>query len=213
MQCSAIKTVVCLTTIIFFLHSQSAKANEWKLEKQDKNVSLYSQDSESGYKEIKVKTRVKAHPHALVALLNDVEYSPNWMHNCIEVKIIDEMSPTERVINSFFAAPWPVKDRDMVILSKSNMSPNAVRIEISDQADHIKHHTKYVRMQKMYGVWQATLTADGMTDISYTGGGNPGGNLPVFIADRELISSMFKTFQNLQQAMQMDKYQPAEITD
>ena len=213
MQCKAIKTAICFLVLSVLLSSNSSWADDWKLERQKKSVSIFSKKSDSGYKEILVKVIVKAKPHALIALLNDVAFSPNWIHNCIEVKILDEISSTERLINSFFVAPWPVKDRDMVFYSKTTFSNNTVQIEISDRGNTTPHHAKYVRMQNMYGLWRAKGLGDGRSEITYTGSGNPGGNLPTFIANKELVSSMFKTFQNLSNVILLDEYQSIEITD
>ena len=194
-------------------HSNSCLANQWKLEKQKGSVSIFSKKADSGYKEILVKTIVDTNPHALIALLDDVAFSTKWMHNCIEVKILEEISPTERLINSFFSAPWPVKNRDMVFHSKTTFNDNKVQIEISDRGDTTPQHTKYVRMQNMYGLWEASALGNGTSEITYTGRGNPGGNLPTFIANRELITSMFKTFQNLNKVILLNEYQSLEITD
>lgn len=213
MQCQAIKTAVCLLILTVLLNSNLSWANDWKLEKQKNNVSIYSKQSDSGYKEILVKTIVDVNPHALVALLDDVAFSSKWIHNCIEVKIIDEVSPTERLVNSFFAAPWPIKDRDMVFYSKTTFNNHTVQIEISDRGDTIPQHPKYVRMQNMHGLWEANSLENGKSEITYTGSGNPGGSIPIFIANKELISSMFETFQNLKKVIVLDEYQPIEITD
>jgi hypothetical protein len=208
MQCKAIKTAVCFLVLAALLHSHSICANEWKLEKQKNSVSIYSKKADSGYKEIFVKTIVDVNPHALIALLDDVAFSSKWIHNCIEVRILEEISPTERLINSFFSAPWPVKNRDMVFHSKTTFNENKVQIEISDRGDTTPQHPKYVRMQNMYGLWEANALENGTSEITYTGSGNPGGNLPTFIANKELITSMFKTFQNLSKVILLDEYQP-----
>lgn len=213
MQCSTIKTTVCLLVLTALLTSNISWANGWKLEKQKNTVSIYSKKTDSGYKQILVKTIVEANPHALVALLDDVAFASKWIHNCIEVKILDEISPTERLVNSFFNAPWPIKDRDMLTFSTTTISDNKVQIEISDRGDSRPQHAKFVRMQNMHGIWEASTLEHGKSEITYTGGGNPGGNLPAFVANRELINSMFKTFQNLNKVILLDQYQPTEITN
>ncbi|GAC36773.1 hypothetical protein GPSY_1135 [Paraglaciecola psychrophila 170] len=68
-------------------------------------------------------------------------------------------------------------------------------------------------MQNMYGLWEASPLGNGRTEITYTGSGNPGGNLPTFIANKELITSMFKTFQNLNKVILLDEYQSLKITN
>ena len=108
--------------LVALLNSNSGWADDWKLEKNKNNVSIYSKQTDSGFKEIRVKTIVEAYPHSLVALLNDVEFSSNWIHNCIEVKILSQTSSTERLINSFFTAPGPLKNRDMVFYSKTTFT-------------------------------------------------------------------------------------------
>jgi hypothetical protein len=213
MQCQAKKTAGYLLVLSFLLNSNKSWADDWKLEKHKDTVSIYSKKTDTGYKKVLVKTIVKAKPHALIALLGDVAFAPQWMFNCIEVKILDEISPKERLINSFFAAPWPVKDRDMVFYSKTTSSHNTVQIEISDRGDTTPHHSKYVRMQEMHGMWEASLLENGRSVITYTGSGNPGGKLPTFVANKELINTMFKTFQNLNKVIVLEKYQPSVITD
>jgi hypothetical protein len=199
--------------LVALLNSNSGWADDWKLEKNKNNVSIYSKQTDSGFKEIQVKTVVEAYPHSLVALLNDVEFSSNWIHNCIEVKILSQTSPTERLINSFFTAPWPLKNRDMVFYSKTTFTHNSVQIEISDRGDTTPLNPKYVRMQNMNGLWQASELENGKSEITYTGSGNPGGNIPVFIGNKELITSLFETFQNLKKVILLDQYQPVKITD
>ena len=213
MQCKAIKTAVYLLVLLVLVNSNSSWAQDWKLEKQKNKVSIYSKQTDTGYKEIMVKTIVETNPHALIALFNDVAFSPKWIHNCLEVKILEAISPTERLVHNFFEAPWPVKDRDMVSLSAITSSELAVQIKISDRGDAIPHHANYVRMQNMHGLWEANSLEDGKSEIIYTGGGNPGGNLPTFIANRELITSMFKTFQNLNKVILLEKYQLIKIPD
>jgi hypothetical protein len=199
--------------LVALLNSNSGWADDWKLEKNKNNVSIYSKQTDSGFKEIRVKTIVEAYPHSLVALLNDVEFSSNWIHNCIEVKILSQTSSTERLINSFFTAPWPLKNRDMVFYSKTTFTHNSVQIEISDRGDTTPLNPKYVRMQNMNGLWQASELENGKSEITYTGSGNPGGNIPVFIGNKELITSLFETFQNLKKVILLDQYQPVKITD
>ena len=213
MQCQAIKTTVYVLILTALFYNKACWADDWTLEKQKNNVSIYSKQTDSGYKEILVKTTVETHPHALIALLDDVIFSPKWIHNCLEVKILQEVSATQRLVNTFFEAPWPVKNRDMVTLSITTVSDHNVQIEISDHGATTPHHPKYVRMQNMHGIWRAKVMENGKTTISYTGGGNPGGSLPTFIANKELITSMFKTFQNLNKVILLDKYQAIKIAD
>jgi hypothetical protein len=101
----------------------------------------------------------------------------------------------------------------MVTFSTTTLSDKKVRIEISDRGDVSPHNSKYVRMQKVHGLWEANTLENGKSEITYTGGGNPGGNIPIFIANNELITSAFKTFQNLNKVIVLQEYQPIKITN
>jgi hypothetical protein len=48
MQCQAIKTTVCMLALTVLLNNNISWANDWKLEKQKNNVSIYSQTNDSG---------------------------------------------------------------------------------------------------------------------------------------------------------------------
>jgi hypothetical protein len=198
----------------FYLLAQSSSvsAQQWKLEKHKGDLKIFSQLTDSGYKKVRVETIAEAHPLALVNLFNDVEFSSEWIHNCIAVKILNSNSPTERLVQTFFDAPWPIKNRDMVTYSVITLSENTVTIEVTDKGQQLERHPKFVRMQNMYGQWQAKSVENGKVKVSYTGGGNPGGKLPLFIANRELISSLFKTFENLKEVITLTRYQPKQIT-
>ena len=145
-----------------------------------------------------VKTTVETNPHTLIALLADVSFSSKWIDNCLEVKILNEASPSERLIHTFFAAPWPVKDRDMVTLSTTTFTNNTFQITISDRNDATPSPSKVCAHAKHAWIMGSQCTRKWKKAKSLTqGGGNPGGKLPTFIANKEMISSMFKTFQNL----------------
>ncbi|MGS2721518.1 START domain-containing protein [Paraglaciecola aestuariivivens] len=213
MQCCKLKTLIYLTILLGSLCLNQVDAQEWKLEKQKGQVQIYSQQTESGYKNVLAKTTVKAPAKALVALLDDISAGPDWIHNCLGIKLIEQLSTSEKLMQTFFSAPWPVKNRDMVTLSHTQYLDDKIQITITDKSTHIEPHKKYVRMHSVMGVWQAQVNAQGLTEITYQGGGNPGGNLPTFLANKEVITSFYHTFINLTQIILAAKYQPTEITN
>ncbi|MEP0176150.1 MAG: START domain-containing protein [Paraglaciecola sp.] len=208
MQCSTSKTVAYLILSMCSILSNQTYAEAWSLKKQKHNVSVYSQKTESGYDQVLAKTQVQAHPLALVALFDDIEACPKWIHNCIKVSILEKVSATESLVNTFFDAPWPVRDRDMVTYSTTSFINDSVTIELTDKNQAIPEHTKFVRMKNMHGIWKATPISNGMTEVSYQGGGDPGGKLPTFLTNRELVNSLYNTLLSLKEIMPLEKYQP-----
>jgi hypothetical protein len=181
--------------------------DEWVLTKQSALVSLYTKETVSGYKDILVKTQVKATPMALVHLLNDLTVSTQWIHNSLDVQQIQQLSKHERIMKTVFSAPWPIKNRDMVTLSNTIITPGSVRIEITDQGHLQAKDKNYVRMQQVHGLWLAKATKDQTLLVSYEGGGTPGGNIPQWMANKEMTNSLFRTFENLHEFIILEQYQ------
>jgi hypothetical protein len=191
--------IVCFTNSCF--------AEQWQLEKQQGNVAVFSVVGESGYKEVLAKTTLKSDLSALLRLLNDVGFAPNWIANAIQVKILEAESPNERLVHTFFNAPWPIKNRDMVTYSKTEENMNSIEISIFDKGNEYPLEPDFVRMQDMFGVWNVSNTDSNEIEISYQGGGNPAGNLPKWLANKVLIDATFDTFVNLSEVILLGKYQ------
>jgi hypothetical protein len=182
-------------------------ALDWKLEKQKHQITVRSIKSDSGYKTILATTVVKSRPEALLRLLDDVQRAPIWIANCIAVEVISAPSENERIVHSYFSAPWPIRDRDMVTYSLTSQLPTSLGIKISNRGNTYPINGAYVRMQDMYGEWQVSELTNGEIQITYQGGGNPAGRLPRWLANRALIDATFETFINLTDIIVEDRYQ------
>ncbi|MFT5676988.1 MAG: hypothetical protein ACI808_002939 [Paraglaciecola sp.] len=182
-------------------------AQEWQLEKGQGDITVFSFVGESGYKDVLAKTTLKSDLSALLRLLDDVEFAPNWIANSIQVKILEAASPDERLVHTFFNAPWPIRNRDMVTYSKTVKAANSIQINIVNKGNEYPTDPDYVRMQDMFGVWKVSDAGDKKITISYQGGGNPSGMLPHWMANKALIDATFDTFVKLSEVILLEKYQ------
>ena len=182
-------------------------AQEWQLEKQQGDIAVFSVMSESGYKDVLAKTTLESDLSALLRLLDDVEFAPNWIANTIQVKILEAASPDERLVHTFFNAPWPIRNRDMVTYSKTVKDANSIQINIVNKGNEHPTNPDYVRMQDMVGVWKVSDAGDKKITISYQGGGNPAGMLPHWMANKALVDATFDTFVKLSEVILLEKYQ------
>jgi hypothetical protein len=212
MQYSLPQTLKSVFCLLLACQAVLCHAQEWKLEKQQQQITVSSKKSDSGYKNILATTIVKSRPEALLHLFDDVERGPLWIANCIKVEVISAPSENERIVHSYFSAPWPIKDRDMVTYSLSSVQQDSLSIVISNSGDTYPTNEAYVRMQNMFGEWKVNELANGEIQISYQGGGNPAGKLPRWVANKALIGATFETFINLTNIIVDDRYQQAQIT-
>jgi hypothetical protein len=185
------------------ISSVSVSANlaesKWQVEKSQDGVAVFTRETPSGYKEVKAQVTIKSTPEEFLALLDKTQSAPLWIDKCRKVELLAKPSEHERIVRSTFAAPWPVKDRDMVTysLTQIDKSTGNVIISISDRATQFALQDNVVRMQNVSGQWQLLTNSDYTTTIIYQGYGEPAGNLPTWLANTLVVSSLLTTFQNL----------------
>jgi hypothetical protein len=189
-----------------------AQSSEWTLQKTNDQVSIYTRyktenQRSDKYLQIRAVTTVTAKPTALIALLNDIDQAPKWIANCISVKIIASPSPTSFVVHSRFSAPWPLKNRDMITYSISEIENGNLVIIISDVGEQYPENTDTVRMTQVNGEWRVQQVTPQTVEISYQGSGDPAGNIPTWLANKVLVDSTYQTFINMSKVIEEDKYQ------
>lgn len=127
------------------------------------------------------------------------------MDKCESVKLLEDRVNNEQLIQTHINAPWPFKDRDMVVTSRSeyDSESNILSIFIEDASDQIPPDPKLVRMTDVNGKWQIK-PLNGQYELSYTGTAKPNGNIPSTFALSFMQDSTQQTFENLQ-ALNIDE--------
>ncbi|MBJ2136275.1 hypothetical protein JEU11_07410 [Paraglaciecola chathamensis] len=169
---------------------------QWQLASETKNVAIYKRITTTGYIEVRGVTQVRNTPEAFTALLAQTALAPKWIANNQEVTVLSSQQNT-RVVHSKFNAPWPLKNRDMVTKSTTYYKDNTLYIDIIDASTHYAESAGFVRIRDVSGQWVLSSAGNGVTIIEYRGQANPGGNIPIWLANRTLISSMSETFENI----------------
>lgn len=188
------------------LFALASEAQEWTLAKHENGVEVYSRTLANNLLQIKALTTVKGNHQAFLSLVGDVEHCNTWIANCTKIEIIEASKQNTSVVHSFFNAPWPIKDRDMVTRNTHVKQDQRLNIFIEDVGQQYPTQPKYVRMTDVSGKWQLVEMADGSMSVSYVGSGNPSGNLPDWLARRVLLDSTFKTFSQLKSVINQAKY-------
>lgn len=202
----SIHPLFLLTLMIF---TTSVCANEWKQVKNSNNVQIFSKKHDDGHAEVKAVTRIAAHPHALLHLLDDTVHAPNWISNCKRVETIDWFGAKERTVHAYFNAPWPFTDRDMITFSTTHIDKQnkTVTIDIIDKGQQYSLLHQYVRMENVKGKWTVTSIDEQTIEITYQGTGSAAGSIPNWIANKVLLNSTHETFVNMRQLIIQAKYQ------
>ncbi|WP_156413662.1 START domain-containing protein [Lacimicrobium alkaliphilum] len=195
MQFSLLLTLLCCA--LFIEAACLTPSQGWEERKADENVEVYARRAGNSF-EILAITRVKSAPEAFLTLLRDTEKAPEWIHSARQVTLLEQPKANEDLVHTIFNAPWPVKDRDMVTLSRIVSAPDdsELRIEISDASDRHPVTPETVRMLNVNGLWRLLPQQD-HTLICYQGSGDAAGNIPRWLSRSLLVSGTYKTFNNL----------------
>lgn len=93
--------------------------DDWELITDKENISIYTRLTDvSPIKQLKVKTVFETDIQTLLSILNDVENYPKWVYKCIEAERLHTISSGEFYYRTVSDLPWPVSDRDVILLTK-----------------------------------------------------------------------------------------------
>jgi hypothetical protein len=208
---------IALLLLCFFTITAAQSEEQWVLEKSQGTIEVLSRHiSQEGslqpQKEIWAKTVVKASPSSLLRLLNDLRQAPQWIDNCLDVRLLKGGDSNINIVQSTFSAPWPMQNRDMVTQSITHIKGDSIVINIQDLGQQYPKQKNTVRMTNIQGQWTVTKIAPDLIEISYQGTGNASGNVPLWLANKVLVDSTYQTFLQLSDIISHDKYQLALIT-
>ncbi|MDH3976841.1 MAG: START domain-containing protein, partial [Deltaproteobacteria bacterium] len=136
---------------------------------------------------------------------------PRWIHTCREGRLLKRVNPQESYTYTINEAPWPVSDRDAIVLNTINQeSPKGpVRINILGVPDYIPEKKGLVRVKMIKGHWLFTPLEEGMTEVVYQVHNDPGGNLPSWLVNSVVVSQPYHTMVNMRKMVDKEKYKEA----
>lgn len=189
--------------------------SDWKLEKDSDNVQVFTRAVEgSPLKEFKGITTITTSLTSLVALMDDREVSPTWIKDNKEGALIEKVDDSLSYSYNVTAAPWPVKDRDMVIKSVTTQDADtlAVRIELNAEKEGKPEQKGRVRVTEMNGHWAFVPKEGGAVEVTYQLHADPAGKLPNWLINSMVVDMPFHTLKNMQTKVLEDKYQQAQLS-
>lgn len=146
------------------------------------------------------QTVIDAPTSAIRAVIQEVARHPEWMHNCVDAKLIEQSSPDHAVVYNRTGAPWPVWDRDVVLDTNFALSADGSVLTLTFRNTDPKRHPvpeKTVRMPRLVGFYKMEQLAPSKTKVTYQVEADVGGSLPRWFADRVAKDMPFKTLSRL----------------
>ena len=182
------------------LGSLLAQAGEWEPVYADENLSVQRRDyAGSELDEIKGVVRVKATLNAVMALLKDADFNREWVYRSGGASILQDSGYAQAYVYGVVDAPFPMSDRDTVVRFDYQQDPETkeITVAITNFPEFIPEKAELVRVPRIGGYWKLKPEADGWVEVTYQVYGDPGGWIPVWLANRAAVISVQETLRNM----------------
>ena len=203
-----------LTFAFFFPLSSPSRTYAWELEKEEDGIKVFTKKvAGSDFKAYRAIMRVDAKVSSLVELIKDIESYPLWIDTCKKGVLLKKINEYEFLAYTVNNAPWPVSDRDAVVLNTVSQDPatkGSVTINIEGKHSYIPLTSGIIRVKKIKGFWRFVPEKDGLTQVIYEVHSEPGGNIPSWLLNQIVVTQPFNTLKNMKEILKLPKYHDAQ---
>ena len=192
-----------------------------KLDKDGIQVYLFGKNSPN-IASFKAVTHIEASMDSVLAVMFDNKNCQEWIHECQDAFIVNNVSFNERYHYQSLKVPFPFKNRDFIFRSimKQDVENKSVTILMFSAADYCHQNqsqqcqklnqSDLVRVERSIGMYQLKTEGNG-TKISWVQYTDPAGNLPNWLVNQFVVSTPYHTFKNLANKVKEDKYKYAKL--
>jgi len=185
---------------VILLGSLSAQAGDWEPVYADENLRVQRRDyAGSDLDEIKGVVRVKATLNAVMALLKDAQFNREWVYRSGGASILQDSGYAQAYVYGVVDAPYPMSDRDTVVRFdyQQDQETKEITVTITNFPAFIAKKADLVRVPGIGGFWHLKPEEDGWVEVTYQVYGDPGGWIPVWLANRAAVVSVQETLRNM----------------
>ncbi len=188
--------------------------SEWEFKKEKEGIKIFTRESkESNIKELKITFRLEASLSSIVALISNVDAYQNWVYRCSMSKTLKKINDFESFDYYRVDFPWPLSDRDMVVLTKIEQDANTkvitalttCRPEVAEKVDD------FIRITDHTNQWIFTPISSNITDVHYTLKSDPAGNIPSWLVNMAIDQGPVQTMMRLRKILKSDEYRHKQV--
>lgn len=199
---------------LFMLVSLTSFAQEWKLEKDEDGIKVYTRLPKGAkLEELRATVRIKTSLSAFTALLKDVPGYTEWAYNCVESRLVKAISDTVQCYYTHTNLPWPATDRDLIFRSSLKQDPVSCVIKTYSYSvpTMMEEKDKIVRIKEGHTSWTLTPVKEGVVDVEYVASLDPGGSLPAWLVNSTITYGPVNTMQRVRNLLENGKYKDARF--
>ncbi len=180
----------------------SLAQESWEVDKNKDGIVVHTRlGKESEFKSFKAVVTVAAPIQKVIQVLRAAEDYTRWYGYTETARVLKTENNIQfNYVETIF--PWPYPNRDMVYkMTIKSSNPKSVMITLEGIPDYLPERKGIIRMQKAAGY--LLLEADySNTKITYLFHSEPGGNIPVWLANHSIAELPYRTLQGLRNMLE-----------
>jgi hypothetical protein len=173
---------------------------EWQLVHEEGPLRVEKRPWQgSDLAELRGVTTVTSSLNGLMALLRDAPYNSEWVHRSGGARILEQDENSYAYVYGVVDAPLPLRDRDTVVRFdyRQDRATGLIDISISNAPDFVPPEPGLVRVPEFGGFWRLRPLGEQRVEVTYQVRGDPGGWVPLWLANYAAETSVIRTLQNL----------------
>ena len=200
---------------------EETKDNYLKLDKDGIQVYVFKH-KQSDFATFKAITVIPASLDSVLAVMLDNTAHTQWIHNCKQSMVIEQVDFFERYHYQVINIPFPFVDRDIMMHSTltQDSSDQSITITTSAVSDYCHEQAsarcEQVKQSPLVRIHQSTGThklesVEGGVKLTWVQHTDPAGGLPAWLVNQLVVDIPYKTLKNLTQKVKEEKYHYAKI--
>ena len=137
--------------------------------------------------ELRATVEIDAGIFEVLAVIRDVPRQTEWMANCEESRLLREEVADVSILYNRTGAPWPVRDRDVVLRAETILLEPSARASVrfaNVAGPSAPPIDGIVRMPRLVGAYDLVALSKARTRVTYELDIDPGGSLPAWAVTR-----------------------------
>jgi hypothetical protein len=187
--------------ILILIFTNFFPDSEWQLKKEKNGIEIYTRSFEgSSFDEFKgITTIEKSSLKEVLAVILDVENYSELYPDCMNAKILKQEGEYYDIHYIQTKGPLTIKDRDSVFEQKTEVGKNGkhARVTLKPLPGYIPENMDMVRVREGSGFWELEEDDNGNVKVTYQYHGEPGGDIPAWLANSFVETHPLQTLKNL----------------
>lgn len=180
--------------------AQPLLAQNWELRKNEDGIRVYTRPVKgSSFDAFKAEMVLETSVDELVSIIRNIDKHAHIFPDTKEITILDRPTDSTHIHYSVTNAPWPVDDRDAILILEFKRNPKTGVVVITSSAlpNYLPEKEDMVRIVKSTNAWTFIPEGAGKVRIIYEVQAEPGGSIPDWLANSAAVDIPFETFVNL----------------